>query len=247
MLERVTAAALLVLATPAVWADPGNLVLLKVAPAAGGASTYSVSLQALIALTALAFLPAVVLLMTGFTRIIIVLSILRHALGTPFSPPNPVLIGLALFLTFHVMSPTLGEVYEQAYRPYSEGRIGAEEALVRGAAPLKRFMLRHTRENDLALFARLGGARASERPEDLPLGVLVPAYVTSELKTAFQIAFLIFIPFLIIDLAVSSVLMSLGMMMLSPVVVALPFKLMLFVLVDGWHLLIGSLVQSFNP
>jgi flagellar biosynthetic protein FliP len=232
---------------PAAAADAGGFALLTVSPAAGGGQSYSVSLQALLLLTALAFLPAAVLLMTGFLRIVIVLSILRHALGTPTTPPNQVLIGLALFLTFYVMAPTLDQVYEQAYRPYAEGRLGAEQALARAAVPFKHFMLRHTREADLALFLNMARSEAVERPEEVPLRVLVPAYVTSELKTAFTIAFLIFIPFLVIDLVVSSVLMSLGMMMLSPVIIALPFKLMLFVLVDGWHLLIGSLVHSFQP
>jgi flagellar biosynthesis protein FliP len=196
-------------------------------------------------LTALSFLPAVVLMMTGFTRIIIVLSLLRHALGTQTSPPNQVLIGLSLFLTFFVMSPTLDKMYADAYLPFSENRINLTEAMERGSQPLRTFMLRQTREPDLALFIRISDTPDINDPKQIPMRVLIPAYATSELKTAFQIGFVVFIPFLIIDMVVASVLMSMGMMMLSPVIISLPFKIMLFVLVDGWNLLIGSLVQSF--
>jgi flagellar biosynthetic protein FliP len=216
-------------------------------PTPGGGQAYTLSLQTLLTLTALTFLPAVLLLMTGFTRIIIVLSLLRQALGTPTSPPNQVLIGLALFLTLFVMAPVLDRIHQEAWLPYSEDKIAFDEALKKGAEPLRGFMMRQTRETDLGLFVRLSGRETLEKPEEVPFTVLVPAYVTSELKTAFQIGFLVFIPFLIIDMVVASVLMSMGMMMVSPALIALPFKLMLFVLVDGWNILLGSLAQSFSP
>ncbi len=186
-------------------------------------------------------------MMTGFTRIIIVLSLLRHALGTQTSPPNQVLVGMALFLTFFVMSPTLEKVYTEAYLPLSENKINVMQAAERAAIPMRSFMLKQTRESDLALFAGIAKIDKINTPEETPLRILVPAFVVSELKTAFQIGFIIFIPFLVIDMLVASILMSMGMMMMSPVMVALPFKLMLFVLVDGWHLVLGSLVQSFAP
>ncbi|MFN3987472.1 MAG: flagellar type III secretion system pore protein FliP [Rhodocyclaceae bacterium] len=211
----------------------------------GGSTTYSLSVQTLLMLTLLSFIPAVVLMMTCFTRIIIVFALLRTAMGTQTSPPNQVLLGLALFLTFFIMSPVAERVYEDAYQPMSVGDIGLDEALVRASVPVKAFMLDQVREADLTLFARLSKTPPVERAEDLPMRVVVPAFVTSEIKTAFQIGFVIFIPFLIIDMLVASVLMSMGMMMMSPVIVSLPFKIMLFVLIDGWTLLIGSLVQSF--
>ncbi|MDB5838382.1 MAG: fliP [Herminiimonas sp.] len=214
-------------------------------PTAGGGQSYSLSLQTLLLLTALSFIPAALLMMTSFTRIIIVLSLLRQALGTQTAPPNQVMIGLSLFLTLFVMSPVLDRIYAEAYQPLSENRITMTQALDRGAVPLKAFMLKQTRQSDLALYVKLSGTPALNGPEDVPLRVLIPAFITSELKTAFQIGFAIFIPFLIIDMVVASVLMSMGMMMVSPAIVALPFKLMLFVLVDGWQLLIGSLAQSF--
>ncbi|PKO68650.1 MAG: flagellar biosynthetic protein FliP [Betaproteobacteria bacterium HGW-Betaproteobacteria-14] len=223
-----------------------GLPALTSTPAAGGGQTYTLSVQTLLFLTALTFLPAVVLMTTAFTRIIIVLSLLRHALGTQTSPPNQVMVGLALFLTFFVMAPVADKIYSEAYLPMAENKIGFNEALERGAGPLKAFMLRQTRTADLSLFSRIGNAPRVDKPEDLPLRVLIPAFVTSELKTAFQIGFIVFIPFLIIDMVVASVLMSMGMMMMSPVIVSLPFKIMLFVLVDGWNLVIGSLVQSFG-
>jgi flagellar biosynthetic protein FliP len=216
---------------------------LVVAQGAGGTS-YSVPIQTLLFFTALSFLPAVLLLMTSFTRIVIVLSLMRQALGTQAAPPNQVIIGLSLFLTFFVMSPVLDRVYETAWLPYSNGTMGVEEALQTGAQPMREFMLKQTRQSDVMLFKRLAGM-PEVNGEDVPLRVLVPAFVTSELKSAFQIGFMVFIPFLIIDMIVASVLMSLGMMMLSPVLVALPFKLMLFVLADGWNLLLGSLAASF--
>lgn len=214
-------------------------------PDADGGQTYTLSIQTLLLLTMLSFLPAVLLLMTGFTRIIIVLGLLRNAMGTGASPPNTVLIGIALFLTFFTMSPVFDDVYAQAYQPLSEGTIGFETALERAAGPMRTFMLNQTREADLALFANMAQAPEFDSPAEVPLRVLVPAFVTSELKTAFQIGFTVFIPFLIIDLVVASVLMALGMMMVPPVTISLPFKLMLFVLADGWHLLLGSLARSF--
>jgi flagellar biosynthetic protein FliP len=210
-----------------------------------GGTSYSVPIQTLLFFTALSFLPAVLLMMTGFTRIVIVLSLLRQALGTQAAPPNQVIVGLSLFLTFFVMSPTLDKVYTQAWQPYSANQINFDEALRRGEVPMREFMLKQTRQSDVALFAKLAKLDAGVKSKDVPFKVLVPAFVTSELKSAFQIGFLIFIPFLIIDMIVASVLMSLGMMMLSPVLVALPFKMMLFVLADGWNLLLGSLAASF--
>ena len=214
-------------------------------PAPGGGQSYSLSLQTLILLTSLTFLPAVLLMMTAFTRIVIVLSLLRQALGTLQSPPNQVLIGLSLFLTFFVMAPVFDRINNEALQPYLADQMNVMQAMERGSGPLKEFMLKQTRQEDLALFVKLSKTPPLQGPEAVPLKVLVPAYVISELKTAFQIGFVIFIPFLIIDMVVASVLMSMGMMMLSPVTISFPFKLMLFVLVDGWNLIIGSLVQSF--
>jgi flagellar biosynthetic protein FliP len=225
-------------------ASPGASLPLMVAQGAGGTS-YSVPIQTLLFFTALSFLPAMLLMMTSFTRIVIVLSLLRQALGTQAAPPNQVIVGMSLFLTFFVMGTTLDKIYADAYAPYSNNQISFDEALKRGEVPLREFMLKQTRQADLALFTKLAKVDAKVPAAEVPFKVLVPAFVTSELKSAFQIGFLIFIPFLIIDMIVASVLMSLGMMMLSPVLVALPFKLMLFVLADGWNLLIGSLAASF--
>ena len=222
---------------------PGSLPLIM--GQGPGGTSYSVPIQTLIFFTALSFLPAVLLLMTAFTRIVIVLSLLRQALGTQAAPPNQVIVGLSLFMTFFVMSSTFDKIYDKAYAPYAAGTIVAEQAMQEGVKPLREFMLKQTRQSDVQLFARLAKLPAEVKGEDVPLTVLVPAFVTSELKSAFQIGFMIFIPFLIIDMIVASVLMSLGMMMLSPVLVALPFKLMLFVLADGWNLLLGSLAASF--
>ena len=215
------------------------------APAAGGGTAYSLPVQTLLLMTALSFLPAILLMMTSFTRIIIVLSLLRQALGTQSAPPNQVMVGLALFLTLFVMGPVFDKIYVDAYQPLQKNEIQMGEAMDRAVAPLKSFMIKQTRQADLAMFVKISRSPALQGPEDIPLRVLIPAFVTSELKTAFQIGFAIFIPFLIIDMVVASVLMSMGMMMMSPAVIALPFKLMLFVLVDGWQLLLGSLSQSF--
>jgi len=226
-------------------AQPG-IPALTTSPAPGGGTEYSLPVQTLLLMAAFTFLPAALLMMTSFTRIIIVLSLLRQAIGTQTAPPNQVMVGLALFLTLFVMGPTFDKIYTDAYVPLQENRIQMTEAMNRGAAPLKDFMLKQTRQSDLAMFAKISRTPALQGPEDVPLRVLIPAFVTSELKTAFQIGFAIFIPFLIIDMVVASVLMAMGMMMMSPAVISLPFKMMLFVLVDGWQLLLGSLSQSFN-
>ncbi|MEM9385979.1 MAG: flagellar type III secretion system pore protein FliP [Pseudomonadota bacterium] len=212
---------------------------------ADGEQTYSLTIQVLVLMTLLTLLPAVVLSMTSFTRIIIVLAILRQALGTAQSPPNQVLLGLALFLTLFIMAPVADTAWRTGIGPYLEGSMAIQQALPAALAPLRDFMLSQTRETDLATFARIGGVTQFATPQDVPLRMLVPAFVTSELKTAFQIGFLVFIPFLVIDLVVSSVLMSMGMMMLSPMLISLPFKIMLFVLVDGWTLLVETLAISF--
>jgi len=237
---------LLVLTMPAVAsaAAPG-IPAFSVQTGAGGGQTYTLTLQVLALMTALTLLPAILLMMTAFTRIVIVLGILRQALGAGQTPPNQVLLGLALFLTFFVMSPVINQIDQAAYQPYAAGSIDAPTALTRAEAPLKEFMLHQTRESDIATFVHIAGGKGYATPLDVPLSVLVPAFVTSELKTAFLIGFLLFIPFVIIDLVVASVLMSMGMMMVSPVLISLPFKLMLFVLVDGWALVMGTLAQSF--
>ncbi len=222
----------------------GSNLPLLVGQGAGG-TNYSVPVQTLLFFTALSFLPALLLMMTGFTRIVIVLGLMRQALGTQAAPPNQVVVGLSLFLTFFVMGPTLDKVYKDAYEPFAANQISFNEALERGQVPMRSFMLKQTRQSDLGLFAKLARLEGDVKPETVPFRVLVPAFVTSELKSAFQIGFLIFIPFLVIDMIVASVLMSLGMMMLSPVMVSLPFKLMLFVMADGWNLLLGSLAASF--
>ena len=248
MFKRLCLGALLLLPAALAFAQAsGGLPAFNSTPSAGGGTTYSLTIQTLLLMTALTFIPAAVLMMTSFTRIIIVLSLLRHAMGIQTAPPNPILVGLALFLTFFIMSPTLDRVYTEAYLPLSENKINIMQAGERAAGPMRTFMLKQTRETDIAMFANVAKIDKIEKPEDTPLRILVPAFVISELKTAFQIGFILFIPFLIIDMVVASMLMSMGMMMMSPVMVALPFKLMLFVLVDGWHLVIGSLVQSFGP
>jgi flagellar biosynthetic protein FliP len=232
---------------------PGHAAMAQVAlpavaikTAADGAQTYSLTFQILILMTVLTLLPAILLAMTAFTRIIIVLSILRQALGMATTPSNQILTGLALFMTFFVMSTTIEQSYANGIKPYLDGQLAGEVALDRTVRPLKKFMLAQTRENDLQLFSKLSGKPQFATPDDVPLSVLIPTFMTSELKTAFQIGFMVFIPFLVIDLVVASVLMSMGMMMLSPVLVSLPFKIMLFVVVDGWTLLMGTLAASFH-
>ncbi|MET0252328.1 MAG: flagellar type III secretion system pore protein FliP [Novosphingobium sp.] len=218
--------------------------------ALGGAgaqgSGLSLSLQLLLVMGLLTILPSLLLMMTSFTRILIVLAILRQAIGLQQSPPNPVLIGLSLFLSLFVMAPTLEQVNAQAIAPYSAGTLDAEQAIAAGGQPFHAFMIRQTRKQDLTMFAGMAKAPRFARPEDVPYSILLPAFVTSELKTAFQIGFMLFLPFLVIDLVVASILMSLGMMLMSPTLVSLPFKLLLFVLVDGWALLMGSLAASFG-
>jgi len=244
LLRKVAVGLLALITQSAVLAQSGGQLPLLVGTGGSGVS-FSVPVQTLLFFTALSFLPAVLLMMTGFTRIVIVLSLLRQALGTQSAPPNQVVVGLSLFLTFFVMGPTLDKVYNDAYLPYTKSTISFEQALANGEDPLRQFMSKQTRQSDLALFAKLAKLEPGANAQNAPMRVLVPAFVTSELKSAFQIGFMIFIPFLVIDIVVASVLMSLGMMMLSPVLVALPFKLMLFVLADGWNLLIGSLAASF--
>jgi flagellar biosynthesis protein FliP len=240
----VLALVLAVLPLTAAAADPG-LTAITVTTGPGGSQTYSVSIQVLLFMTALTLLPAALMMMTSFTRIIIVMAILRQALGTAQTPSNQILIGLSLFLTFFIMSPVLEKANQDGLQPYLKNELKAEEALVRAAEPFRGFMLRQTRDADLALFMRLSGKQGLAENETVPFTLLVPAFITSELNTAFQIGFLLFIPFLIIDLVIASVLMAMGMMMLSPAIISLPFKLMLFVLVDGWTLIMGSLAASF--
>jgi len=213
--------------------------------ATGDGQSFSLSIQILVLMTLLTMLPAAILSTSAFVRIIIVLSILRQALGTAQTPPNQVLLGVALFLTYFVMSPVIDSVYTDAVQPYMDGEVSAEAAFDRALGPLRRFMLDQTRESDLALFANIGNRTDIATPDDIPLSIVIPGFMVSELKTAFQIGFLIFIPFLVIDLVVSSVLMSMGMMMLSPMLISLPFKIMLFVLVDGWAMVLGTLASSF--
>lgn len=204
------------------------------------------TLQILFVLTVLSLAPAILMLMTSFTRIVVVLSFLRSALATQQMPPNQLLIGLALFLTFFVMAPVWGQVNQKALQPYLAGSITQEEALERGAAPLREFMLKQTREKDLELFVNLARMESLAEPSAVPTYVLIPAFAISELKTAFQMGFIIFIPFMVIDMVVASTLMSMGMLMLPPMMISLPFKILLFVMVDGWNLVVRSLVLSFR-
>jgi flagellar biosynthetic protein FliP len=233
------------LAMPSLADAAGTLTALTSKSTGGGGQEWSLSMETLAFLTSLTFLPAILLMMTAFTRIIIVLSLLRTAMGTQSVPPNQVMLGLALFLSFFVMAPVFNKVHEQAWVPFSKDKINFEQFVDKASAPLKEFMLAQTRETDIARFAEIAKVKDLQAPEDVPLYVLVPAFSISEIKTAFQIGFTIFIPFLIIDLVVASVLMALGMMMVPPATISLPFKLMLFILADGWNLLIGSLANSF--
>jgi len=223
----------------------GELGAVTVTEAPGGGQSYSVSLQILILMTLLTLLPAGLMMMTSFTRIIIVLALLRQALGTQQTPTNQTLIGLALFLTYFVMAPVIDKVYSDAVTPYMGDKITFQQGLNKAQVPLRKFMFAQTRENDLSLFMDMSGNTGTVDAQTVPFSVLVPSFITSELKTAFQIGFMIFIPFLIIDLVVASVLMAMGMMMLSPLIISLPFKIMLFVLVDGWTLVVGTLASSF--
>jgi flagellar biosynthetic protein FliP len=239
---------LLLLVPMASFADPlppPGIQLLNVQPGANGSQNWSLSIQMLALMTALTVLPAILLMMTSFTRIVIVLGFLRQALGTNSTPPNQVIIGLSLFLTLFVMSPVINKAYDTGIKPYMDGQMTVQDAVPLAAAPFRHFMLDQTREPDLQLFTKLAGEQPYADKDSVPYRVALPAFVTSELKTAFQMGFLLFIPFLIIDLVVASVLMSMGMMMVSPMIISLPFKIMLFVLVDGWTLLLGTLAGSF--
>lgn len=226
-------------------AGGGMLPALTVSTNANGGQDYSLTLQVLALMTGLTFLPSIVIMMTSFTRIIVVLSILRQAIGLQQSPSNQILVGMALFMSFFIMSPVLDKINSDALQPYMNEQITAKEALEKAEAPLRQFMLGQTRIKDLDVFSEIANVKV-DKPEDVPLRVLIPSFITSELKTAFQIGFMLFLPFLVIDLVVASVLMAMGMMMLSPMIISLPFKLMLFVLVDGWGLIMGSLANSFG-
>lgn len=225
------------------WAVPG-VPAFTVETDAAGNQDYTLTMQVLMLMTGLTFLPAALIATTSFLRIVIVLALLRQALGTMQTPSNQVLIGLSLFLTLFIMGPVLDKVYNQAISPYLEEQIQFKEALDKGSKPMHQFMLQQTREDDLGMFAEMADVNLTD-PQEVPFKVLIPAFMTSELKTAFQIGFMIFIPFLIIDLVVASLLMSMGMMMLSPMIISLPFKLMLFVLIDGWALVVGTIANSF--
>jgi flagellar biosynthetic protein FliP len=242
-MKRLLVLACLLLPLAAV-AEP-SIPALQLVDDSHGGKTWSVTLQILVLMTALTLLPSLALAATSFTRIVIVLAILRQAIGMPQTPPNQVLVGLALFLSFFVMSPVLNSIYDDAAKPYMAGTMELDQAAKKAEGPLRDFMLGQTREPDLELFTGLSGHESYASPDEIPMSVLLPSFMTSELKTAFQIGFLTFIPFLIIDLVVSSVLMSMGMMMLSPMLISLPFKIMLFVLVDGWSLIMGTLAASF--
>ena len=230
---------------PSLLAESG-LPIVSVLQDENGATRYSLTLQLLALMTVLTLLPSLLLMMTSFVRIVIVMSLLRQALGTAQTPPNQVIIGVALFLTFFIMSPVFTVIYDKAMLPYQNEEIGIEEAIKEAEIPIRNFMLNQTRKEDIAMFGQIAGLQDSVEPADVPFTVLAPAFITSELKSAFIIGFLIYIPFVIIDLVVASVLMSMGMMMLSPMMISLPFKLMLFVLVDGWTLIMGSLTSSFT-
>ncbi len=236
----------LLLASPQLFAADLGLSALKVTTGPDGSQEYSVTLQVLALMTALSFLPAMLIMTTSFTRIMIVLAILRQALGLQQSPSNQILIGIALFLTFFIMAPTFKQVNDQAIQPYLNEQMTSVQALDAAIKPMKAFMLQQTRTKDLETFAEIAGHPAVKTVDEYPITIIIPAFVTSELKTAFQIGFMIFIPFLIIDLVVASVLMAMGMMMLSPMIISLPFKLMMFVLVDGWLLVMGTLANSYG-
>ena len=249
MLPRLLSFALLglIAVLPSVgWAADVGIPAVTVTTGEDGQDNYSVTLQILILMTMLTFLPAMVMMMTSFARIIIVFAILRQALGLQQTPSNQIMVGMAMFLTLFIMSPVLDKVYVEAVQPYVNEELGVLETLQVASGPFREFMMLQTRESDLDLFMRISNTPAVETADQIPFTVLVPAFVTSELKTAFQIGFMLFIPFLVIDLVVASVLMAMGMMMLSPIIITLPFKIMLFVLVDGWALVIGTLAASFG-
>ena len=228
----------------AIQAEPLSLPAITMQAGANGTQSYSVNLQILIFMTVLSVLPGLLMAMTAFTRIIIVLSILRQAIGMAQTPTNQILIGIALFMTYFVMSPVFNKINDTALQPYMAEKMDFPQALANAQIPLRDFMLNQTRKNDLSLFKQFA-QNNSANLDEIPMSVVIPAFITSELKTAFQIGFILFLPFLIIDLVVSSVLMAMGMMMLSPLIISLPFKIMLFVMVDGWTLVLGSLASSF--
>ena len=244
-MSRCLTAIILLLFMPLVADAAPAINVVTSTPTADGGQNYSLTIQILLLMTVLSLIPGALLMMTSLARILIVFHILRQAMGTHSAPPNMVLVGLAVFLTFFIMSPVFNEVYETAWVPYSNETISQEEAFERVKKPFHEFMLAQTRETDLAMFTKLSGNDDYASEEDVPFSVLMPAFATSEIKTGFQIGFLIFIPFLIVDLVVASILMSMGMMMLSPMIISLPFKIMLFILVDGWALLMGTLATSF--
>lgn len=238
--------ALLLVAAPSALAQETVIPALRFGlERARGPQDVALTLQLVFLLTVLTLAPAILLLLTSFTRIVVVLSFLRNALGTQAMPPNQVLVGLALFLTFFIMSPTWNAVYSDALRPYLDGQVPQARALELAKPPVQQFLLAHTREKDIALFVRLSKGPRPRTAQEVPMAALIPAFVISELRTAFTIGFLVYIPFVVIDIVVASVLMSMGMFMLPPMMVSLPFKLIFFVLVDGWHLVVGSLARSF--
>jgi flagellar biosynthetic protein FliP len=235
------------LVIPSAWSEPLPIPTINLNIGGSGESgQVSTVLKLLILLTVLALAPSILIMLTSFTRIVVVFSLLRHALGTQQLPPNQIIIGLSLFLTFFIMTPVWDKVNTQALQPYFNNQISGEKAYELSAQPIREFMLKQTREKDIALFVKISRAKRPETPADISLNVLIPAFVISELRTAFQIGFLIYMPFLVLDMVIASVLLSMGMLMLPPIMVSLPFKLLLFVLVDGWYLIVGSLVQSFG-
>ncbi|EDQ00684.1 flagellar type III secretion system pore protein FliP [Shewanella benthica] len=235
----------LLLISPGAFALDGVLPALIVTTTADGGTQYSVTMQILLLMTAMSFLPAMIIMLTSFTRIIVVLSILRQAIGLQQTPSNQVLIGISMFMTFFIMAPVFDKIYAEAVQPYIAETMNIEQAFNIGKEPIKTFMLAQTRVTDLDTFIEISGYQNINSPEDVPMSVLIPSFITSELKTAFQIGFMLFVPFLVLDLVVASILMAMGMMMLSPMIVSLPFKIMLFVLVDGWSLVMGTLANSF--
>lgn len=236
----------MLLLMPSAWAADGVLPAVTVTTAPDGSTEYSVTMQILLLMTSLSFLPAMLIMLTSFTRIIIVLSILRQAIGLQQTPSNQVLIGMSLFMTFFIMAPVFDRIYDEGVKPYIDEQLTLQQAFDKGKEPLRGFMLSQVRTTDLKTFIEISGYKDIKSPEEAPMSVLVPAFITSELKTAFQIGFMLFVPFLVLDLVVASILMAMGMMMLSPMIVSLPFKIMLFVLVDGWSLVLGTLANSFG-
>ncbi|MCT7943873.1 MULTISPECIES: flagellar type III secretion system pore protein FliP [Shewanella] len=248
MITRILALVgfVILLCMPSAWAADGVLPAVTVTTGPDGSTEYSVTMQILLLMTSLSFLPAMLIMLTSFTRIIIVLSILRQAIGLQQTPSNQVLIGMSLFMTFFIMAPVFDRIYDEGVKPYIEEQLTLQQAFEKGKEPIRSFMLGQVRTTDLKTFIEISGYKNIKSPEEAPMSVLIPAFITSELKTAFQIGFMLFVPFLVLDLVVASILMAMGMMMLSPMIVSLPFKIMLFVLVDGWSLVLGTLANSFG-